>query len=231
MVCLHMILPRIEQTKIASPKRCASRTCKGTHFRLHQQVAKPLRDRANLGIVVHRYRCLTCGHTFRIYPHGVTHAHTSLRIRELAALLYQLGLSYGAISNALEAWKIYLCKSQVYRAIRAEERDLASSRSHVFQGVRAQPNACYPLLIQVQDSWAPAVLMVDHANRLVLTLQLPSWEAAEQSRMSVMASAAAKEIEIRLTGSPEERKQLGIESSACQDTDTHYHQTSNAHAR
>jgi len=178
-----------------------------------------------------RYRCLTCGHTFRVYPHGVTQAHTSLRVRDLAALLYQLGLSYGAISTALEAWKVYLCKSQVYRAIRAQKRDLALPRSQIFGGVRAQSNARPPLLIHVRDSWAPAVLMADHANRLVLTLHLPSLEAAEQCRAAVMTSAAVKDVEIRLTGNAEERKRLAIDSSACQDADTYYHQTSNAHAR
>jgi transposase-like protein len=45
-------------------------------------------------VPAHRYRCLRCKRTFRVYPQGVTHAQTSQRVKGLAVLLYLLGLSY-----------------------------------------------------------------------------------------------------------------------------------------
>jgi len=48
-----------------------------------------------------------------------------------------LGLSYGAVSLALEALGVYLCKSRVYDAVQeAAERVPGLRREQVFQGVR-----------------------------------------------------------------------------------------------
>jgi hypothetical protein len=42
-----------------------------------------------------------------------------MRVKGLAVLLYLLGLSYGAVSLALEALGVYLCKSRVYDTVQA----------------------------------------------------------------------------------------------------------------
>lgn len=54
-----------------------------------------------------------------MYPQGVTHAQTSQRVKGLAVLLYLLGLSYGAVSLALEALGVYMAKNRVYQAVQA----------------------------------------------------------------------------------------------------------------
>jgi hypothetical protein len=48
-------------------------------------------------VQVHRYQCLKCKRTLRVYPEGTTPAQTSQRVKGLAVLL---GLSYGATSLA-----------------------------------------------------------------------------------------------------------------------------------
>ena len=52
-------------------------------------------------------------------------------------MLYLLGLSYGAVSLALEGLGISLCKSRVYDAVQeATKRVPGLKREQVFAGVR-----------------------------------------------------------------------------------------------
>jgi hypothetical protein len=41
---LQMILPKVEPEKVVPPVVCPYKDCQGTHFRLRQDVAKPVRD-------------------------------------------------------------------------------------------------------------------------------------------------------------------------------------------
>src|SRR5207237_9512522 len=109
----------VKPNALTAPSTCPIPDCPGTTFRFHQLVRKGLRDTRYPQVAAHRYLCLTCGHTFRVYPPGVTRAHSSQRVRGLGVLLYLLGLSYGATALALEALGAPLSKTQVYEAVQA----------------------------------------------------------------------------------------------------------------
>src|SRR5215469_2872894 len=119
---LRIVLPKVTPELIEVPTRCAYAGCGGRKFHLRQEVKKPLRDTVYHEVVVHRYQCLKCQRTFRVYPQGTTPAQTSQRVKGLAVLLYLLGLSYGATSLALEALGVPLCKSRVYDAVQEVAR-------------------------------------------------------------------------------------------------------------
>ena len=108
---LNLILPRVVPAEIERPLLCPYEGCGGQHFQFHQAVEKPLRDTRYLEVCAHRYECLRCKRTFRVYPKGVSKAQISLRVKGLGILLYLLGLSYGAVSLALDALGVYMCKS------------------------------------------------------------------------------------------------------------------------
>src|SRR3712207_3195460 len=129
---LHLVLAQVEPAALAPPSVCPSPRCEGTEFRLHQQVVKPLKDALHRTVPARRYRCCRCGHTFRVYPPGVTHASTSRRVQQLAILLYLLGLSYAAVSSALDALGVYVCKSRVCDAVHAAKLDCKRSEAAVF---------------------------------------------------------------------------------------------------
>ena len=97
---LRIVLPKVNPEAIEVPTRCAYAGCGGRKFQLRQEVTKPLRDTVYHEVVVHRYQCLKCQRTFRVYPQGTTSAQTSQRVKGLAVMLYLLGLSYGATSLA-----------------------------------------------------------------------------------------------------------------------------------
>src|SRR6266849_2702217 len=106
-------------------------------FTYERRVAKPLRDTVYHEVLVHRYQCLKCKRTFRVYPEGTTPAQTSQRVKGLAVMLYLLGLSYGATSLALEALGVYLCKSRIYDAVQETTKRLPGlTREQVFAGVK-----------------------------------------------------------------------------------------------
>ena len=115
---LLMRLPAVDPTASPVPQACPH-GCGGRHFKLRQVVTKPLRDTKLAAVVAHRYGCLRCGRTFRVYPPGVSHAQTSARLRGLAVLLYVLGLSYGAVALTLDALGHALSKVAVYNAVQA----------------------------------------------------------------------------------------------------------------
>jgi len=150
---LHLVLAQVEPTALALPSRCPSPRCGGTEFRLHQQVVKPLKDALHHSVPARRYRCCRCGRTFRVYPAGVTHAPTSRSVQQLAILLYLLGLSYAAVSSALEALGVYLCKSRVYDAVRAAKLDRKSSEAAIFGAVRRRTQGAAGLHVECMGHW------------------------------------------------------------------------------
>src|ERR1700674_606174 len=119
---LRIILPKVNPEAIRVPMCCVYAGCGGRKFHLRQHVRKPLRDTQYQEVQVPRYQCLRCKRTFRVYPEGTTNAQTSQRVKGLAVMLYLLGLSYGAVSLALEGLGVSLCKSRVYDAVQEVAR-------------------------------------------------------------------------------------------------------------
>jgi transposase-like protein len=133
---LRILFPKVNPEAITVPSRCAYAGCAGRKFHLRQEVTKPLRDTVYQEVQVHRYQCLRCKRTFRVYPEGTSRAQTSQRVKGLAVMLYLLGLSYGAASLALEGLGIALCKNRVYDAVQeAVKRVSGLRRKQVFAGV------------------------------------------------------------------------------------------------
>jgi len=163
---LHLILPRVEPDNITPPTKCPKPKCGSKQLYFHQQVQKPLRDTAVRQVVVHRYRCLKCGHVFRVYPKGVSRDHTSQRVKGLGVLLYLLGLSYGATSLAMEALAmealgIYMCKSRIYDTVQAAARRVKGlKRGEVFSDFKTAAMGGDLTTVKCNGKWLPLGLTV-----------------------------------------------------------------------
>jgi hypothetical protein len=168
---LRIILPKVNPDVITAPTRCAYTGCRGRKFVLRQAVTKSLRDTVYHEVQVHRYQCLKCKRTFRVYPQGTTPAQTSQRVKGLAVLLYLLGLSYGATSLALEALGVYLCKSRVYDAVQETAKLVPGlKREHVFAGVRTPALGADLTSVKCNGEWLPLGITVDPITGLALTI-------------------------------------------------------------
>ena len=109
---LSVRISPVEPGVYGLPERCPYSNCEGRHFELHQEhCAKAIRDPKHEAVETQRYRCLRCDRTFRVYPKGVSRAQQSDALRAFSVLLYVLGLSYGAVSEALTALQLLLDKA------------------------------------------------------------------------------------------------------------------------
>lgn len=169
---LQLILPRVEPESMAVPEVCPYEGCEGRHFRLHQAVPKAVRDTVYEEVTAERYACLRCGRTLRSYPLGVNAGQLSLRVKGLAVLLYLLGLSYGAVSLALEALGVYLAKSSVYEAVQAAaQRVPGLAQRAVFEAVQTPALGADVTSVKVNGAWLPLGLAVDALSGLVLSVE------------------------------------------------------------
>jgi transposase-like protein len=132
---LHVIPPPVEPDVFPEPHGCPDPACGSRHVQLRQVVRKPLRDTPLPAVQAHRYRCVRCGRTFRVYPHGVSHDQTSARLKGMAVLFYVLGMSYGAVAIALGALGCPLSRVAVYNAVQdAGARVVGLRREAVARG-------------------------------------------------------------------------------------------------
>ena len=168
---LELILPRVEPTEFKMPLMCPHKGCQGRHFEHHQDVGKPLKDMTYAAVLAHRYRCLRCRRTFRVYPQGVTGAQTSQRVKGLGVMLYLLGLSYGATSLALDALGVHMSKTSVYEAVQAAaEKVPGLKRDEVFAGLRTPALGGDLTSVKCNGEWLHLGLAVDDTTGLVLTV-------------------------------------------------------------
>lgn len=217
---LHMILPRVEPDNISPPTRCPKPACRSKRLYFHQQVQKPLRDTAVHQVLVHRYRCLKCGHVFRVYPKGVSRDHTSQRVKGLAVLLYLLGLSYGATSLAMEALGIYMCKSRIYDTVQAAARRVRGlKRGEVFSDIKSPAVGGDLTFVKCKGKWLPLGLTVDPISGLVLTVDALTGEDAATLREWMAPIAKAVGAQIVVTDDADGFKgvadSMGMEHQVC----------------
>jgi hypothetical protein len=217
---LRLILPQVEPTVRSLPVSCPYEGCEGIHFRHHQEVAKALRDTVYPEVMAHRYQCLRCKRTFRVYPAGVTKAQTSQRVQGLAVLLYLLGLSYGAVSLVLEALGAYLCKSRVYDVVQAAaERVPGLKRERIFETVQTSALGGDVTSVKCNGQWLALGLSVDDTTGLVLTVDDLSGEDAETLKEWLAPVAEAVGAEILVTDDADAFKtvadELGMDHQVC----------------
>ena len=194
---LQLILPRVDPTELMRPGVCPYEGCQGKFLRPRQKVDKPLRDTLYKEVKAYRYECLRCGRTFRVYPPGVSRAQSSQRLHGLAVMLYLLGLSYGAVSLALEALGVYLCKSQVYEVVQAAaERVPGLKREEVFDGVQTSALGGDITSVRCNGRWLPLGLTVDDTSGLVLSIDELTGEDAEtlQEWMEPIVTAVGAQL-------------------------------------
>jgi hypothetical protein len=112
-------------------------------------------------------------------------------------MLYMLGLSYGAVSLALEGLGVYLCKSRVYEVVQAAaERVPGLKQEQVFKGIRTPALGGDLTSVRCNGRWLSLGLTVDDVTGIVLTLDaLPGEDAATlQEWMEPIAAAVGAEL-------------------------------------
>jgi len=171
-------------------------------------------------VTARRYRCLRCKRTFRVYPQGITHDQTSKRVKGLAVMLYLLGLSYGAVSLALEGLGVTLSKTSVYVAVQAAAAKVAGmKRREVFADIRTPALGSDVTSVRCKGEWLLLGLTVDDTTGLVLTVDRLSAEDADTLRDWLAPIAEAVDAKLLITDDADAFKpvadELGVEHQVC----------------
>lgn len=217
---LHVLLPKVDPTHFPAPTQCVYPECQGRRFRFHQPVKKRLKDTIHQQVQAHRYECLKCRRTFRVYPQGVTGAQTSQRVKGLAVMLYLLGLSYGAVSLALEALGVSMCKSQVYEAVQQAARRIPDlKREQVFAGVKTPALGGDLTSVKCKGAWLPLGISVDAISGLALTVDALSGEDMQTLKEWIEPIAGSVGATILVTDDADGFKtvadQIGVQHQVC----------------
>jgi len=194
---LHLLLPKVDPKALAAPSKCVYADCQSKQVRLHQPVSKALRDTVHQRVEVHRYRCLKCKRTFRVYPPGVSPAQSSDRLKGLAVMLYLLGLSYGATSLALDSLGAPLSKTEVYQTVQAvASRVPGLKREQVFAALKTKAIGGDLTSVRCAGQWLHLGLSVDALSGLVLTIDELTAEDAKalQAWIEPIAKSVGAEV-------------------------------------
>lgn len=88
--------------------------CLGITFRRYGKPKKHIRDVHVHEVHAQRWECTTCGHVFRVYPQGVTRRQQSLRLQAMSVHYWILGMSLGAVTDALDGLGCHLGRTTVH---------------------------------------------------------------------------------------------------------------------
>jgi transposase-like protein len=217
---LQLLLPKVEPKEMSEPIECGYAGCGSKRVQMHQEVPKALRDMMHKQVEVRRYRCLDCGRTFRVYPKGVSKAQVSDRIKGLAVMLYLLGLSYGAVSLALESLGIPLSKTQVYDTVQtAAKRIPDMKREQVFGGVKTKAVGGDLTSVRCAGKWLHLAISVDAIAGLALTIDEIAAEDTQTLLEWMEPIATSVGAEILVTDDADALKtvadELALEQQVC----------------
>jgi hypothetical protein len=197
---LKLLLPPVQPDVYREPAACPYEGCGGSLFGLRQDWHKPLRDTVLSEVVAHRYGCLRCGRTFRVYPTGVSRAQSSARLKGLGVLLYLLGLSYGAVALALEALGHPLSKSAVYYAVQAAGEKLPGLRRDAVSLPAGKSRVAVLgadlTSVKCNGEWLSVGVSVDAQEGIALTVDIVDNAEAETLKRWVQEIAAAVDAEV-----------------------------------
>jgi transposase-like protein len=217
---LHLLLSKVEPNAITEPAECIYAGCASKRLQVHQPVKKALRDTMHRQVEAYRYRCLKCGRTFRVYPQGVSQAQTSDRVKGLAIMLYLLGLSYGAVSLALDNLGVPLSKTEVYNTVQAAARRIPGmKREQVFGAVKTKAVGGDLTSVKCAGQWVHLGLSVDAISGLVLTIDELKAEDAQALKEWIEPIATSVGAQVLVSDDADGFKtvadELGLEHQVC----------------
>jgi transposase-like protein len=132
MSIVTLQLPEVKVCETSRPRRCP--VCEGETFQRWGGRTRKVRDPHIQEVVVYRYRCCRCGHTFRHYPKGISQASQTTRMMALAAIGWIFGLSYRGGSAYLSGFGVDLGRMSIWRDVQA--RAMGWERERYWKPVR-----------------------------------------------------------------------------------------------
>lgn len=196
---IQVRLPKIQPDEFELSEQCPYAGCSGDTFKPHgrQGEAKAVRDTDHDAVTSHRYKCTTCGRTFRVYPTGVSQAQQSDRLKAMSVLLYILGVSYGGVADFLGAFGLQMSKTTVYNNVQA-----AGVVARKRQKAGVEHGGQRPIIgadgtfLKVKGQQVGIEIVVDDETGELLGLDLTASESAEEIEPFIRQIAQQVEAEV-----------------------------------
>ena len=115
MAIVTLRLPAVKACTESRPAHCPECGC--MVLQRWGSVQKAVKDPHVHLVLLYRYHCTACQHTFRYYPQGLCAAHQSQRLVQLAALCWIFGLSLRGASAILSVFPVELSHTSVWRDV------------------------------------------------------------------------------------------------------------------
>ena len=179
---IQVHLARVEPEVYVHPTECPH-GCGSRYFKPHgvQGERKPLRDPQYTEVVSHRYVCVRCQRSFRVYPRGVGPGPQSDRLKGMTVLLYVLGLSYGAIEDFTTALGCGVGKTTAYNNVQAAGAQARKRQQQtVRQGGKRAVIGADGTYVRVKGAPTGIEVVVDPQNGELLGLEIVVSESEEE---------------------------------------------------
>ena len=127
MAVVLLRLPELVDGLDERPRACPQ--CGGQVLQRWGRVPRKARDTGGQEVEIYRYKCCSCGRTFRGYPPGLDQSHQIQHLRYLASLAWALGLSSRDIAEFFQKLGIEVSHVTIWRygqeilASKSEEGD------------------------------------------------------------------------------------------------------------
>jgi Transposase IS66 family len=156
-----------------------------------------VRDTDHEQVTSYRYKCTTCGCTFRVYPTGVSHAQQSDRLKAMSVLLYVLGRSYGGVADLLLAIGLGIQKTTVYDNVQAAGVVASEQqKAAVAHGGQRAIIGADGTFLKVKGAQVGIEVVVDDETGELLGLDITTSESAEEIEPFIRKIAAQVEAEV-----------------------------------
>jgi transposase-like protein len=126
MSIVTLRLPEVKCYETKRPVQCPN--CKGEIFQRWGGKWRRLKDPKVQQGLIYRYRCCTCGRTFRQYPEGVNRGSQTNRMVKLAAIFWALGMSYRHAAAILGVFGIQLAYMSIWRDVQKQAEQVRRSK-------------------------------------------------------------------------------------------------------
>ena len=186
-------------------------------FYPRQIAQKKIMDTQYKEVRAWRYQCAKCGCTFRVYPKGVTHKQTSMRVQGMAVMLYILGLSYGVVELVLDSLGVGIGKTSVYRAVQSAAEKVPGMRQrNLLTGYKTKAVGADVTSVRCNGKWMQIGISVDAVNGMVLSIDKLSGEDAEQLKIWLEPILDAVEADVLVTDGVDGFKKVSEETGRSQ---------------
>lgn len=196
---IRVRLPTVEPSVYSHPEECPYEGCDGRFFKPHgvKGEEKAIRDPSYEQVKSYRYRCLRCARTFRVYPHGVSRAQQSNRLKAITVLLYVLGLSYGAVEDFLFAVGVAVSKTTVYNNVQeAGVQSRSRQQATVAGGGKRTVIGSDGTYVKVKGEQVGIQVVVDDQSGDLLGLEIVVSENMDEVREIVEQVAQQVDAEV-----------------------------------